>query len=114
MRLRRSGWSTGRLQPVRCACVPSLLLTALCSECGLHIDLVSLTVSLPTAWDLGDRNCLGLARAHRLLSPVVVGEILEEVSVAAVASTINKSHKVVVELATTSMDRVPCYNLAER
>jgi hypothetical protein len=55
-----------------------------------------------------------LARAHRLLSPVVVGEILEEVSVAAVASTINKSHKVVVELATTSMDRVPCYNLAER
>jgi len=54
-----------------------------------------------------------LARAHRLLSPVVVGEVLEEVSVAAVAPTIKNSHKVVVELATTSMDRVPCHNLAE-
>ena len=43
----------------------------------------------------------------------MVEEVLEEVSVAAVAPTIKNSHKVVVELATTSMDRVPCYNLAE-
>jgi hypothetical protein len=48
-----------------------------------------------------------------MLSPVVVGEVLEEVSVAAVAPTINNSHKVVVELVTTSMDRAPCYNLVE-
>ncbi|WVZ78380.1 hypothetical protein U9M48_026102 [Paspalum notatum var. saurae] len=84
------------------------------SESDELIESVRLTVSLSPAWDPGDQDCLGLARAHRLLSLVVVGEVQEEVSVAAVAPTINNSYKVVVELATTNTDKVLRLNLAEQ
>ena len=49
-----------------------------------------------------------------MLSQVVVGEVLEEVFVAVVAPTINNSLKVVVELATTSTDKVLHLNLVEQ
>jgi hypothetical protein len=52
-----------------------------------------------------------LEKAHRLLSMVAAAEVLEEVFVALVPPTINNSHKVVVELATTSMDKVQHLNL---